>query len=48
MFMKYQVAKKYLTLGFIVVALLVISRSLKSFYSASVISEAIAILVAGR
>lgn len=41
--MKYQVIKKYLTLGFIVVALLLISKSLRGFYSASVIAEGLAV-----
>jgi O-antigen/teichoic acid export membrane protein len=41
--MKYQVIKKYLTLGFIVVALLLISRSLRGFYTASVVSEGLAV-----
>jgi O-antigen/teichoic acid export membrane protein len=42
--MKYQVMKKYLGLAIILVAVLVISRSLTAFYSASVLSEALAVL----
>jgi O-antigen/teichoic acid export membrane protein len=40
--MKYQVAKKYLGLAFIIVALLIISRSLTAFYSATVLTDGIA------
>ncbi|HEY2745054.1 MAG TPA: oligosaccharide flippase family protein [Polyangia bacterium] len=43
--MKYQIAKKYLSLGFILVAVLVISRTLTAFYSSTVISEAVALAV---
>ena len=43
--MKYQVIKKYLSLGFIVFALLVVSRTLTAFYSASVLSEAVGVSV---
>ena len=46
--MKYQIAKKYLGLGFILVAVLVISRNLTAFYTASVISETLALVVARR
>jgi len=42
-YMKYQVAKKYLTLGSIVVALLLISRSLSAFYTANVLAETLAL-----
>lgn len=42
-YMKYQVAKKYLTIGAIVVALLGISRSLGAFYTANVLAEAVAV-----
>jgi O-antigen/teichoic acid export membrane protein len=45
--MKYQVAKKYLGLGLIVGALLLISRTLTAFYSASVLGEGIAVAVLG-
>ncbi len=45
--MKYQVAKKYLGLGCIFVAVLAISRSLTAFYSASVVSEALAVATLG-
>jgi O-antigen/teichoic acid export membrane protein len=41
--MKYQIAKKYLGLGFVLVAILVISRTLTAFYSASVVSETMAV-----
>ncbi|HVR02857.1 MAG TPA: oligosaccharide flippase family protein [Polyangia bacterium] len=46
--MKYQVAKKYLGLGLILFAVFVLSRTLTSFYTASVVSEtcAVAILAA--
>jgi O-antigen/teichoic acid export membrane protein len=44
-FMKYTVGKKYLTLGFIIFALFVISRTLTAFYFASVLSEALALTV---
>jgi O-antigen/teichoic acid export membrane protein len=42
-FMKYQVVKKYLTIIAIVVALLGISRSLRAFYTANVLAEAVAL-----
>jgi O-antigen/teichoic acid export membrane protein len=42
--MKYQVARKYLGLAVILVAVLGISRSLTAFYSATVITEAMAVL----
>jgi len=42
--MKYQVGKKYLSLGLILTSVLVISRSLTAFYSASVASEALAVV----
>jgi len=41
--MKYQVAKKYLGLGLIVGALLLLSRTLTAFYAASVLSELAAV-----
>ena len=41
--MKFQVAKKYLSLGFILLAVLAISRTLTAFYTASVISEGLAV-----
>ena len=43
--MKYQIAKKYLGLGFILFAVLVISRSLTAFYSSSVLSESLALVI---
>ncbi|MDB4939404.1 MAG: polysaccharide biosynthesis protein [Labilithrix sp.] len=43
--MKYQVAKKYLGLGLICIAVLLIARSLTAFYAASVIGEAGALAV---
>jgi O-antigen/teichoic acid export membrane protein len=43
--MKYQVAKKYLGLGLILVAVLILSGTLTSFYTATVISEATAVAV---
>jgi O-antigen/teichoic acid export membrane protein len=45
--MKYQVVKKYFGLGLILLAVLLVSRSLVSFYSASVISEVVAVLALG-
>ncbi len=42
--MKYQVAKKYFGIALIVFAVLVISRSLTAFYTASVIGETVALL----
>lgn len=45
--LKYQVAKKYLGLTLIVVAILLISRSLTAFYAASLMAEAVAVLVLG-
>jgi O-antigen/teichoic acid export membrane protein len=45
--MKYQIAKKYLGLGFILVAVLLISRTLTAFYSASVVSETVAVGMLG-
>lgn len=41
--MRYQVAKKYLTLGFTFLAVLVVARSLEAFYSASGVAEAAAV-----
>jgi O-antigen/teichoic acid export membrane protein len=41
--MKYQVAKKYLGLGLILFAVLVLSGTLASFYTASLVSEAVAV-----
>jgi O-antigen/teichoic acid export membrane protein len=41
--MKYQVAKKYLTLGFTFVAVLLIARSLVAFYTASGVAELAAV-----
>ena len=41
--MVYQVLKKYLGLGFILLAVLVIARSLTAFYSATAITEVLAI-----
>jgi O-antigen/teichoic acid export membrane protein len=41
--MKYQVAKKYLGLGLILLAVLVLSGTLMSFYTATLISEATAV-----
>lgn len=45
--MKYTIAKKYLGLGFILIAVLLISRTLTAFYSASVVSETIALAMLG-
>ncbi|MDB4969227.1 MAG: polysaccharide biosynthesis protein [Myxococcales bacterium] len=45
--MKYQIAKKYLGLGFILIAVLLISRTLTAFYSASVVSETVAVGLLG-
>jgi O-antigen/teichoic acid export membrane protein len=42
-YMKYQIGKKYLTLASIVVALLLIRRSLGSFYAANLLSESLAL-----
>ncbi|MCU1282080.1 MAG: polysaccharide biosynthesis protein [bacterium] len=42
-FMKYQVAKKGITLAAIVVALLIVSRSLRAFYAANVLAETLAV-----
>jgi O-antigen/teichoic acid export membrane protein len=41
--MKYTVAKKYLSLGLILFAVLLVSQTLASFYVASVIAEALAV-----
>jgi O-antigen/teichoic acid export membrane protein len=41
--MKYQVSKKYLGLGLILIAVLVLSGSLASFYTATLVSEATAV-----
>ncbi len=43
--MKYQITKKYLGLAFILIAVLVISRSLTAFYSATVVSESLALVL---
>jgi O-antigen/teichoic acid export membrane protein len=43
--MKYQIAKKYLGLGLILIAILIISRSLTAFYSATALSEITALAV---
>lgn len=45
--MKYQVAKKYFGLGFILFAVLLVSSSLTAFYSASVVSETLAVGLLG-
>jgi O-antigen/teichoic acid export membrane protein len=45
--MKYTVAKKYLGLGLILLAVLVLSGTLTSFYSATVISETVAVATLG-
>jgi O-antigen/teichoic acid export membrane protein len=45
--MKYQVAKKYLGLGLILLAVVWISRSLTAFYTASVLSEGLAVTALG-
>ena len=47
MLMKYQVAKKYLGLGIILFAVLLVSSTLTSFYSATVVSETLAVGVLG-
>ncbi len=46
--MKYGIAKKYLGLGFILVAVLVVSRTLTAFYSSTVISETLALVFLWR
>jgi O-antigen/teichoic acid export membrane protein len=46
--MGYQVAKKYLTLGGIAFAVLVVARSLFAFYAATVLAEGLMLLVLGR
>jgi O-antigen/teichoic acid export membrane protein len=46
--MKYQVVKRYLGLTLILAALLLITRSLAAFYTASVISEALSVFVLSR
>jgi O-antigen/teichoic acid export membrane protein len=43
--MKYQVAKKYLGLGLILLAVLVLSGTLTAFYAATLVSEATAVAV---
>ena len=43
--MKYQVAKKYLAIGLIIAALLLVSRSLTAFYVASIVAEGTALAV---
>ena len=43
--MKYQVAKKYLGIALILVALLLVSRSLTAFYVASIIAEGLSLVV---
>ena len=43
--MKYQIAKKYLSLGFILVAVLLIARTLTAFYWSSVFAEALALVL---
>jgi O-antigen/teichoic acid export membrane protein len=45
--MKYQIAKKYLSLGFILVAVLLISRTLQAFYSSTLVAESTALVVLG-
>jgi len=45
--MTYQIAKKYLGLGFILIAVLLISRTLRAFYSATLISETLAVALLG-
>jgi O-antigen/teichoic acid export membrane protein len=42
--MKYQVVKRYLTLALILLAVLVISKTLASFYVASVIAESVTVV----
>lgn len=44
---KYQVVKKYLGLGLILASVLLVSRTLVAFYSATVISESVAVLALG-
>jgi O-antigen/teichoic acid export membrane protein len=46
--MKYQILKKYTGLALILTAVLVISRSLRAFYTASVLSEALAVFALTR
>jgi O-antigen/teichoic acid export membrane protein len=46
--MKYQVAKRYLGLAIILVAVLLISRTLTAFYSATVVSEGLAVAALWR
>lgn len=46
--MKFGVTKKYVSLGLMVGAVLLISRSLTAFYSAQVVAEAVALLVLAR
>ena len=43
--MKYQVAKKYLGIALILVALLLVSRSLTAFYVASITAEGLSLVV---
>ncbi len=43
LFMKYQVAKKYLGLALILFAVFVVSKTLTAFYSALLVSEALAV-----
>lgn len=42
--MTYNIAKKYLSLGFILVAVLVVSRTLTAFYTSTVMSETLALI----
>lgn len=42
-YMRYQVAKKYLTLGLMVCTLLLISRTLPAFYASGVVAESLAL-----
>jgi O-antigen/teichoic acid export membrane protein len=44
LFMSYQVAKKYVVLGFIVVTVLLIARTLKGFYTANVLAESLSVV----
>ncbi len=46
--MKYQIAKKYLTLGCVFIGVLLISRSLWAFYSATVFAEVTALVLLAR
>jgi O-antigen/teichoic acid export membrane protein len=46
--MKYQIAKKYLSLACLFVGILLVSRSLWAFYSATVLAEATALVVLAR